>query len=208
MRYFHCGEYGPETNRPHYHALLFGYRPSDPELFSADGEIRLYTSKELSKNWPFGHSTFGELTFETAAYTARYCTAKITGEKAKDHYTFVHSETGEVITRQPEYATMSRRPGIGSGWLKKYGRDTYEKDEVILRKMAMKPPRFYDKWVEHTDPQTWETIKSKRQKEAQEKYGDTPWYRDDLDTRQTEQRRLNAGKVIATKKLQTRNPNK
>lgn len=204
MRYFHCGEYGDDTLRPHYHACLFGYRPSDPELFSTDGEVKLYTSKELSKIWPMGHATFGELTFETAAYTARYCTKKINGPPAKDHYTFMHTETGEIITRQPEYATMSRRPGIGSTWLKKYGRDTYEKDEVIMRERAMKPPRFYDKWVEHTDPQTWETIHTKREEYRDKKYPKRLWTLFSPDLTAEESRQLHAGEVIATKKSQKR----
>jgi len=200
MRYYHCGEYGDQTTRPHYHACLFGYEPPDPELFSVQDEFKLYTSKELSEVWGLGHATYGELSFETAAYTARYCTKKITGDQAQDHYTFIDGETGEIITKQPEYATMSRRPGIGKTWLDKYGQDTYEKDEVILRSKAMKPPRFYDKRFEHTDPQTFKTIKTEREESYRKKYGDTPWYRDDLKTRQEEKRRLHAGKVIATKK--------
>lgn len=76
IRFYHCGEYGDDTNRPHYHAILFGYRPDDPELFSTSGETKLYASPSLRNTWGMGHCTFGDATFETAAYVARYITKK------------------------------------------------------------------------------------------------------------------------------------
>lgn len=193
VRFFHCGEYGDQTFRPHYHALIYGWRPHDPELFSTKGDHPLYTSLSLASLWPAGHSTFGEVTFDTAAYTARYVTKKITGPRADDHYTSIDEDTGEITYRKPEYCTMSRRPGIGTPWLKKYGQETYTHDSVVMRGIEMKPPRAYDKIFEHTDPQTWKSIKSNRKA--------TALARTNLPT----DRQLRAGEIIQNKRLQQRN---
>ncbi len=189
IRVYYCGEYGDTTHRPHYHACLFGWRPSDQILFSQSGEYPLYESPFLTKTWGLGHATFGELTFDTAAYTARYVTKKVTGERAGDHYTTIDPDTGEIFTRIPEFSGMSRRPGIGTPWLQKYGRDTYDKDEVILQGRAMKPPKAYDRIFEHTDPDQFFCVSQKR-----------------LERPRVERtnRQLHAASIIAESRLQKR----
>lgn len=197
IRRFYCGEYGDDTFRPHYHACLFGYRPSDPELFSTTGEYKLYTSKFLSKTWGLGHASFGELTFETAAYTARYCVKKITGKGAKAHYSSFNPETGEIIDLVPEFSGSSLRPGIGATWVDRYGRDTYEKNEVILRGKAMKPPRYYDQYFAEIDSALVDLAKQERI--------DKHWDRfNKLGPDYEHSRRLYAASKIAEKRLTTR----
>lgn len=210
LRFFHCGEYGETTFRPHYHALLFGWRPRDPELFAREGEIRTYTSQSLSRIWGLGHATFGELTFESAAYVARYVTKKVTGDMAQAHYQVIDEETGEVFDRLPEYSTQSRRPGIGKTWLEKFGQDALGKDEVIMRGRAMRPPRFYDNWFEHTDPQTFQTNQEIRIAQRVERHGEKPEFSWDNDPvlypeKHLDLARLKAGLVISRKRLQQRN---
>ena len=108
VRFYHCGEYGDILSRPHYHALLFGYDFDDRKFFAKRNENSVYTSTELSSLWPHGFSVVGSVTFESAAYVARYVMKKVTGERSLDHY-------GGL---KPEYTTMSRRPELvrdGSG---------------------------------------------------------------------------------------------
>jgi len=200
VRYFLGGEYGDTTQRPHYHAILFGWRPDDPELFteSADG-LKLYTSKELSSLWGMGHATFGEATFDSASYCAGYTRKKITGDAAWEHYASYCPDTGEIFERQPEFGAMSLKPGIGASWLEKYGRDSYEKDQVILKGKAMKPPRFYDTKIEVTDPQLWQTTRRRRAVDAFKKYHPTQ-----IDPDAAYQRRLFSGQIIAEKRLSQR----
>jgi len=78
IRYYMCGEYGDQTNRPHYHALIFGHNFSDKTLFrKTDSGHNLYTSTILDNLWTHGFCNIGELTFESAAYTARYIMKKV-----------------------------------------------------------------------------------------------------------------------------------
>jgi hypothetical protein len=162
IRFYHCGEYGEKYRRPHYHAILFNHDFGDKKLFKTEKEIRLYTSKELEELWPYGFNTIGDVTFESAAYTARYIMKKQTGKSAEKHYENVDIETGEIYKILPEYNTMSRRPGIGTEWFKKYNKDVYPKDFVTIRGKKLKPPKFYDRMYEHQYPEDFEKIKDKR----------------------------------------------
>jgi len=164
FRYFACGEYGPSTERPHYHALVFGYRPQDETILS-EGSHTLFESEELEKTWGLGLCSFGNLTFETASYVAGYVTKKITGPMADDHYLRVNRETGEIYHLKPPFNTMSRRPAIGTTWMQEYGQDTYKKDQVIMRGRAMKPPKAYDEMLKKSDPDLWIKTRIKRNSE-------------------------------------------
>lgn len=84
IRYYACGEYGEKTLRAHYHVCLFGHNFSnDRQPFRRIGEHILYTSKTLTDIWGLGNTSIGDLTFESAAYTARYVMKKQTGGLAK-----------------------------------------------------------------------------------------------------------------------------
>lgn len=174
VRYYHCGEYGevcakcglskmlcrdgyePSIGRPHYHALLFGYASPDRKYFSERSGNRIYTSASMSKLWPYGHSVEGDVTFESAAYVARYVMKKVTGGKADDWYGL----------RKPEYTTMSRRPGIGARWYDRYKSDVYPLDRVVVNGKETRPPRFYDRLYEKDDRASFEAIKINREKDA------------------------------------------
>lgn len=169
VRYFHAGEYGETLGRPHYHGLLFGYDFPDKYLWTIRNGNRLFRSPFLEKVWPFGFSSVGSATFESAAYVARYCLKKITGDVAEDYYTFVDLNTGEVFTREPEYATMSRRPGIAKEWYEQYKSDVYPFDRVVIRgDLFLKPPRYFDHLYQLEFPYEFSKIKSKRSSFAKE----------------------------------------
>lgn len=157
LRYFQCGEYGENFQRPHYHACLFGIDLEDRALWKESNGVKIYTSKELEKIWGMGFCTVGDVTFESAAYTARYITKKITGENAEAHYD----------GRTPEYINMSRNGGIGKTWFQLYQKEVYPADEIITRGHPTKPPRYYDKLFEqhHGDI---EAVKATRQRKAKQ----------------------------------------
>lgn len=162
IRFFHCGEYGEKHGRPHYHAILFNHNFGDRKLWKIVNENPLYTSEELSALWPYGFSSVGAASFQSAAYVARYILKKITGKNAERHYETQHPQTGEILQKAPEYITMSRRPGIGTGWLKKFKTDVYPDDFVVIEGKKMRPPKFYDAILEIEDEATYQNIKNRR----------------------------------------------
>lgn len=179
IRFFHCGEYGENFGRPHYHALIFNLDFKDKYHFkkSPAGE-KLYRSPSLEKLWTYGHSSIGNVTFESAAYVARYVTKKITGEKAFDHYNEYDIWTGELLSeRRPEYVTMSRRPGIGKEWFNKFNTDVFPSDEVIIRGKQCKPPKYYSAQYELLYPTDFQKIKFQRIIDAKKNAADNTYLR-------------------------------
>jgi len=144
LRFFHCGEYGDELSRPHYHALLYGIDFADkkPHSKNAQGET-LYKSETLETLWGHGFCLLGQVTHQSAAYVARYVMKKQTGPKALEHYTRLDLETGEVYQLQPEYVTMSLKPGIGASWYETFGSDIFPRDRAIVAGKETTPPRYY-----------------------------------------------------------------
>lgn len=156
VRFFHAGEYGEENGRPHYHVAFFGLDFADKELISERDGIKLYTSPSLEKIWERGFVTIGQLTYESAAYVARYCLKKVNGPKAQVHYG----------GRRPEYTTMSRKPGVGAEWFKKFHGDVFPHDEVVVNGRCYKPPRYYENLLDKMDPVLLESVKFQRQKDS------------------------------------------
>jgi hypothetical protein len=138
VRYFQCGEYGTQFLRPHHHILCFGYAFPDRTLVSS-GKFPIYTSAQLATLWPWGFHSIGDITFDSACYTARYILKKVTGDAAEEHYQ----------GRKPEYITMSRRPGIGRDWYDRFKDDLYNYDKCVVKdSFVAKPPKYYDKLLE------------------------------------------------------------
>lgn len=138
IRYLQCGEYGSKTQRPHHHVLIFGFDFQDKYMFAENRRlgVRYYRSPMLEELWPYGMSALGDLTFESAAYVARYCVKKITGDMADGHY----------LGRVPDYITMSLKPGIAHDWIKLNLDDVYPLDRVYVRPGVLaRPPKYYDK---------------------------------------------------------------
>lgn len=159
VRYYHCGEYGEKFGRPHYHAILFGINFNDRLLYKTTRRgDKLYTSETLDKLWSHGACWIGAVTFESAAYVARYVMKKVSGKTADIHY--LDWQTG--VIRESEYVTMSRRPGIGKKWYDKFVTDIYPRDYAILRGMKVRPPKFYDGLYELENPAEFARLKKAR----------------------------------------------
>jgi hypothetical protein len=170
---YYCGEYGDRNNRPHYHACIFGHDFKDKILYQERDGIKLYTSPELEELWPFGFNTVGQVTFESAAYVARYVMKKVTGN-GKDQvdgdglkpYDRIDAQTGEIIEVEPEFVGMSRRPAIGASWFAKYKNDVYPNDFVVIDGKKVRPPKYYDRLLEREDEYALDDIKLERLEKA------------------------------------------
>ncbi len=174
LRFFHCGEYGSQLSRPHYHACIFGFDFPDKVLFKRQESGDIYTSHLLDSLWSFGFATVGALTFESAAYVARYVLKKVTGDDADSHYLRV-SDFGEAFQVEPEYVTMSRRPGIGRGWFERWSNEVYPSDEIVVRGHLSKPPRYYDDLQAIAEPCVFDVVKQRRVLAARERaFDNTP----------------------------------
>lgn len=156
LRFFQCGEYGELTYRPHHHMILFGEdfckdRVSIEAMRSGNPQ---WASPLLTSLWGKGRCTIGDVAFDSAAYVARYCLKKVTGKGSKFHY----------AGRKPEFITMSRRPGIGSGYFDEFKDDLYPSDEIVpsVGRPASLPPKYFDKLLERVDPVLFESVKKKR----------------------------------------------
>lgn len=153
VRFYMAGEYGEHTRRPHFHALLFGVDFTDKVFFKrSDSGSNVYVSKILTDLWGHGFASVGDVTFESAAYVARYIVKKVTGDLADDHYVHVDLLSGEVHKLVPEFTHMSLKPGIGYTWFRKYCQEVYPHDRVVIRGMEMKPPRAYDRLLKRLNP--------------------------------------------------------
>lgn len=169
FRYLGCGEYGDKKGRPHYHLCIMGYAFPDKYFWrmSPSGH-ELYRSPTLERCWQFGNSETGELTFGSAAYTARYALKKSKDRRTYEQPYGYDPETGEILFDHvnPEFIIMSK--GIGLEWWKKFRSDT-DKDYVLVdydKKVAI--PRYYDKQRERVDPDSLSAIKANREQRAKE----------------------------------------
>lgn len=166
LRMFYCGEYGEEMDRPHYHMIMFNYDFEDKQYFKKNNNgDKIYTSKLLDEIWSYGYCTIGAVTFESAGYCARYTVKKITGEKAQEHYKRQDSE-GRDYWLTPEFAHMSRRPGVGKPWLEKWGYEVFPNDFIIVNGVKTKPPKFYTYTFEEQNKDIIEKVKAKRRRDG------------------------------------------
>lgn len=169
IRFYACGEYGDRTQRPHYHALVFGMPiPTNKLNWYKRNELGdpLYYSKELTEIWGRGFVTIGELNYHTAAYVARYCTKKINGASKENGF---YEKQGKT----PEFSRMSRRPGIGERYYRENREEIYKNDEIIMKTVkdmviGERPPRYYDRLYDVDSPEDMELLKRKRKQAAEE----------------------------------------
>lgn len=151
IRFFACGEYGEETQRPHYHVILYNVPDSLIEKArkwpDSTPEAPLWTSEMLSKFWPYGFTVFGDVNWQTCAYVARYIVKKQLGASRADQIKMQERFTSTPW--QHEFVRMSRCPGVGREYYDEHKEEIYSTDELFVPIkgiiQAVRPAKYYDR---------------------------------------------------------------
>lgn len=112
------GEYGSHTRRPHYHAILIGHDFRE----GAEDMGGWHFSERLERLWGLGHTRAQQVEYGSCAYVGQHFTKSM---------------------HEPDaFRIMSRRPGIGYGWLERYKADLL-KGFITLGGQEVAIPREY-----------------------------------------------------------------
>lgn len=106
VRYFLVGEYGDQTDRPHYHVALFGHPTClrhQTDLRNGPGTCCSVCSS-VQETWRFGSVHLGRIEPKSVNYLCGYVLKKMTSP-----------DDLRLGGRHPEFARMSLKPGIGAG---------------------------------------------------------------------------------------------
>lgn len=145
IRYFACGEYGEKTNRPHYHAIIFG---EDFRGGAFDINDELYGNVLLDRIWTHGQVTAAEFNMSTACYVAGYVNKKI----------------GDTDT----FNIMSIRPPIGYHYAVQNQEQLARTEAVVIEGREYPVPKAYLNWDEPSYYRPWpvllDTVRGNRQK--------------------------------------------
>lgn len=157
IRFFAAGEYGDQTHRPHYHAILFGLHLDDlVEYCTSRLGFKYYNSAFMDKVWNKGFVVIAPATWETCAYTARYILKK---QKGKD------AEIYENLGIEPEFSLMSRKPGIGRDYFDQRGLDMFEYDFISIDTpeggKKIYPNRYFKKLFQQMDEEQFDIYRNR-----------------------------------------------
>lgn len=110
IRYFIAGEYGKKGNRPHYHLIIFGWKPDDIQIWSRKGGYNVYRSELIEKCWTKGYCLVG---VDCGPAVAKYCAAYVTKK-------FEQTESGRSASALPQFTKGSLQGGLGKSYVMKY----------------------------------------------------------------------------------------
>jgi len=166
IRFYACGEYGDLSERPHYHVICFNTPIYDlVPFFKNELGDQIYLSDTIEKIWGKGNISVMELTWNSAAYVARYVMKKQKGPDAEDYYKSKGIE--------PEFVRMSRSPGIARFYYDEHKDDIYKNDEMIIlqkgKPQKVKPAKYYDRLFDLEEPEKLQALKEIRKMIAEEK---------------------------------------
>ena len=104
-----------------------------------------------------------DLTFESAAYVARYITKKLTGPRKQEY--------GDKL---PEQTVCVTQKGLGKEWFNEWKEEIYYTDKVYRstkdgRRVPMAPPKYYDRRYEIENQERFEKIKKQRREKTKKR---------------------------------------
>jgi len=145
IRYFAVGEYGKKTNRPHYHAILFGEDFMGGAYTIND---QLYGNAIIDGTWERGQCALAPFNMSTSCYVAGYVNKKI-GDK-------------------DTFNVMSKRPPIGYNYAVKWQDQLARTEKVIIEGDEYPIPKKYLEWHKPSNfrptPIDLDTVRGNRKK--------------------------------------------
>lgn len=176
LRYFGVGEYGPKTFRPHYHLILFGWKPTDIKLHGKSKSNHLiYTSETLKHSWDLGFSYVEDFSPHAARYCARYVTKKLTKDKAPQ----LDGLPDEFFLASKGRSSKlgDSKGGIGALWCDMFGGQSASEGFVLINQgnrliKAATPAYFLDR-VRTRSPLLWQQIRERKLNWSLEHVGET-----------------------------------
>lgn len=149
-KYLAAGEYGTQTSRPHYHAIVFGLPIDVSNLkyygIGSNGDS-LWTNEELTKVWGKGQVIIGSVTFKSVSYVVRYTIKK-----------WKHKDEGlnKIMGRTPEFLVMSQ--GIAKKYYSEHQNDLVSADSVITNEGIKPLPRRFLNMIKEIDENLYKDI--------------------------------------------------
>lgn len=160
--YLACGEYGDKRGRPHYHALLLGWQPSDLVYHgkSYSGEP-IYTSAIMERIWSHGFCPVGTCTIKSASYVARYAKKAVGVSQVSSRVKpfLLYSRNIPISTPNGD-----AQGSLGAQWCIDHMDDLrtgYLRDHENTD-IAKRIPDYYFDLVERYNPELYAKIKEKR----------------------------------------------
>lgn len=160
------GEYGDEKKRPHWHAIIFNWKPSDLTKAgqNALGDT-IYHSKFVDTLWGRNDAKLAptqivEVTLKSAGYVARYALKKMAHD----------------VESRDEYKPIPRRScknAIGKSYYEKFWPDMFNYGQCLEDGKSFPIPRYYEKLHKKIRPEEWKRyvtqVKSEQIKKAEAK---------------------------------------
>lgn len=157
IRYFACGEYGSQTKRPHYHAIIFGLGLSDRQNYKLN--CKFSQNNLIENNWLCGNVFNGFVSSDSCRYCAEYVFKKYNGKKKLKEY----DEKG----LQVPFQLISR--GIGERYLLENLNDLFDRGYVSFKGQKLSFPRYFSDKMQKIDPERYkETIKRRLERSLED----------------------------------------
>lgn len=127
IKVFYAGEYGGQTDRPHYHAILYGV-PEEAFNF-------------VTKVWKNGFTTVSPLNFARCRYCAKYMLKN-------EHFDYDFCYNHGI---EPQFLQASNRPGIGYQYVFDNWCKLTRQWFLRYRGIKISMPRYYYKKLQELD---------------------------------------------------------
>lgn len=163
VRQIYAGEYGSQTLRPHYHAVLFNVDFVD-KIYHRTTERgdKVYTSPTLNRLWSkngkqIGFAEFGYAQPGAIGYIFKYILKK--KSRKEKRVPLIHEVNGITYEVSHEFIESSRNPGIGAVMRQS---DSILKGYLSVDGVRKKLPKYLSEHLRKTNPRVYEEIQDKK----------------------------------------------